>query len=478
MGRDKEPTNWAAFPSCPRPESPSGKPGPIRINQTDIHVTLDRRSSRESAAAFDPAGGRLPLLRRSRGVSHRFELRPWLPYRRQGRHGTHPSSTPARRQAQLHAGVPRPFRDRQLCGSRQRVLPAALQLHAGTVYLHIAGDARGAAALAAPEAQDHRHTRARQRDRAGDHRHARRALAEPDADAAGRRDGADRPARDAGTLEQARRSRRRWRLLRLRAHHRRRSHARHAASRACREGRCRLPAHGCRLSRVHLAFTNRVYFADAGTQRCAAIGGVGAACALAITVHEVAHGWVARHLGDPTAMMLGRLTLNPLKHIDLVGTVLVPIALILLGGVIFGWAKPVPITVENLKHPKRDMAYVAVAGPLSNLLMALLWALVMKLALLASSVAPGLAMPLTYMGAAGITINTILMVLTLLPVPPLDGSRVVAGLLPDPMAWKFNRLEPYGLIILLALMVSGILGRVLEPGVVMIQNGIYHLLSL
>src|SRR3569832_12685 len=121
----------------------------------------------------------------------------------------------------------------------------------------------------------------------------------------------------------------------------------------------------------------------------------------AITVHEVAHGWVARHLGDPTAMMLGRLTLNPLKHIDLVGTVLVPIALILLGGVIFGWAKPVPITVENLTHPKRDMAYVAVAGTLSNLLMALLWALVMKLALLASSVAPGLAMPLTYMGRRG-----------------------------------------------------------------------------
>lgn len=198
----------------------------------------------------------------------------------------------------------------------------------------------------------------------------------------------------------------------------------------------------------------------------------------AITVHEVAHGWVARHLGDPTAMMLGRLTLNPLKHIDPIGTVLVPIVLILLGGVIFGWAKPVPITVENLKHPKRDMAYVAVAGPLSNLLMALLWALVMKVALLASSVAPGLAMPLTYMGAAGITINTILMVLNLLPVPPLDGSRVVASLLPDPMAWKFNRLEPYGLIILLALMVSGILGQVLEPGVVMIQNGIYHLLSL
>lgn len=198
----------------------------------------------------------------------------------------------------------------------------------------------------------------------------------------------------------------------------------------------------------------------------------------AITVHEVAHGWVARYLGDPTAMMLGRLTLNPLKHIDPIGTVLVPAVLILLGGVIFGWAKPVPITVENLRHPKRDMAFVAVAGPLANLLMALLWALVMKIALLISGMAPMLAMPLTYMGAAGITINTILMVLNLLPVPPLDGSRVVSSLLPDPVAWKFSRLEPYGLIILLGLMITGILGQVLTPGVTMIQNGIYHLLSL
>src|SRR3569832_2429435 len=131
----------------------------------------------------------------------------------------------------------------------------------------------------------------------------------------------------------------------------------------------------------------------------------------AITVHEVAQGRVARHLGDPTAMMLGRLTLNPLKHIDLVGTVLVPIALILLGGVIFGWANPVPITVENLKQPKQDKTNNAKTRPHTKQLMALLWALVMKLALLASSVAPGLAMPLTYMGAAGITINTILMVL-------------------------------------------------------------------
>lgn len=198
----------------------------------------------------------------------------------------------------------------------------------------------------------------------------------------------------------------------------------------------------------------------------------------AITVHEVAHGWVARQFGDPTAMMLGRLTLNPLKHIDPIGTVLVPVLLLFASGMIFGWAKPVPITVENLRNPKRDMALVAAAGPLSNLLMALIWALVMKLALVISAVAPGLALPLTYMGAAGITINLILMVLNLLPLPPLDGSRVVASLLPDPLAWKFNRLETYGLIILLGLLITGILGKVLWPPVILIQNGLYHAIGL
>ena len=198
----------------------------------------------------------------------------------------------------------------------------------------------------------------------------------------------------------------------------------------------------------------------------------------AITVHEVAHGWVARRLGDPTAMMLGRLTLNPLKHIDPIGTVVVPLVLIVLGGVIFGWAKPVPITPENLRHPKRDMAFVAAAGPLANLLMALFWALIMKLALVLPSSLMDLALPLTYMGGAGITINVLLMVLNLLPVPPLDGSRVVAGFLPDPLAWKLGRLEQYGLIILLLLMVSGILGKVMWPPVEIVQNMIYRLFGL
>lgn len=197
----------------------------------------------------------------------------------------------------------------------------------------------------------------------------------------------------------------------------------------------------------------------------------------AITVHEVAHGWVARQLGDPTAMMLGRLTLNPLKHIDPVGTVLVPIILLVItsGHMVFGWAKPVPITAENLKHPKRDMALVAVAGPAANLIMALLWAVVVKLAYVFSSAA---ALPLIYMGIAGITINVLLMVLNLFPVPPLDGSRVVAGFLPEPLAWKYTRIEQYGLMILLLLMATGILGKILWPPVALMQDGIFRLFGI
>lgn len=199
----------------------------------------------------------------------------------------------------------------------------------------------------------------------------------------------------------------------------------------------------------------------------------------AITVHEVAHGWVARQLGDPTAMMLGRLTLNPLKHIDPIGTVAVPILLLVLssGHMVFGWAKPVPITAENLRQPKKGMALVAAAGPAANLFMALLWALLVKLTLVVSG-GSGSVLPLIYMGLAGITINVLLMILNLIPVPPLDGSRVVAGFLPDPMAWKFSRLEQYGLLILLALMATGVLGRVLGPPTAMLEAGIYRLFGL
>ncbi len=184
---------------------------------------------------------------------------------------------------------------------------------------------------------------------------------------------------------------------------------------------------------------------------------------LAITVHETAHGWVARMFGDKTAEMLGRLTLNPVKHIDPVGTILVPALMLLLpGGFVFGWAKPVPVDMRNLRHPKQDMAWVAAAGPLSNLLMALAWALATRIAL-GMPADNWFALPLLFMGVAGMFINTILMVLNLLPLPPLDGGRVVTGLLPGPYAYKFSRIEPYGFFILLALLLSGVLGYIIWP---------------
>jgi len=194
----------------------------------------------------------------------------------------------------------------------------------------------------------------------------------------------------------------------------------------------------------------------------------------AITVHEVAHGWVARRLGDRTAEMLGRLTLNPIKHIDPVGTILVPGILMIAGGFIFGWAKPVPVDARNLRHPKSDMAIVAAAGPLSNLAMAIIWALLAKLGLALAAISPWVATPLVLMGKIGILLNLILLVLNLIPVPPLDGGRVLVGLLPEPLAMKVARVEPYGMFILVALLITGYLGKILSP----IVYGLERLLVL
>lgn len=181
---------------------------------------------------------------------------------------------------------------------------------------------------------------------------------------------------------------------------------------------------------------------------------------LAITLHEVAHGWAARALGDPTAARLGRLSLNPLRHVDPLGTVIVPGLLLLFSPVVFGWAKPVPVTWENLRHPRRDMAWVAAAGPAANLVMAVLWALAIKLGL---ELPRTVGLPLALMGGAGVLINGVLMVLNLLPLPPLDGGRIASGLLPARLGAALDRLEPYGMFLLLGLALLGLLGRILQP---------------
>ena len=196
---------------------------------------------------------------------------------------------------------------------------------------------------------------------------------------------------------------------------------------------------------------------------------------LAITLHEVAHGWMALRCGDTTARDQGRLSLNPLRHIDPIGTVLVPGVLAVLGGFIFGWAKPVPVNLLRLRHPKRDMALVALAGPGSNLLMAMGWGLVMLLGyhLLASASWAG--EPLLRMGLVGIDVNLMLGVLNLIPIPPLDGSRVLAGILPNRFGQVMAQIEPYGLIILVALLTVGGLFDVLMPIVASIRHLILSL---
>ncbi len=198
---------------------------------------------------------------------------------------------------------------------------------------------------------------------------------------------------------------------------------------------------------------------------------------LAITLHEAAHAYVANLCGDNTAKMFGRLSLNPIRHIDPIGTLLIPIAIGLLThfNFVFGYAKPVPINWNQLRHPRRDMIWVTLAGPVSNIFMAILWGGCFKIA---TSLHPETSMPVLFLlmsARAGMIINLVLAALNLLPVPPLDGSRVVSSLLPPRKALIYEKIEPYGFFILVLLMFTGILNRILTP---LINIGLYALSAI
>jgi Zn-dependent protease len=185
-----------------------------------------------------------------------------------------------------------------------------------------------------------------------------------------------------------------------------------------------------------------------------------------ITLHEAAHGYVARMFGDPTAWQAGRISLNPIRHIDPMGTIVVPLVLLFStkllggGGLLFGWAKPVPVDWSRLRRPKRDMLWVALAGPASNLVMAVIWAIGLRILAETGATSSDFWVQMTI---AGIQVNLILMALNLVPLPPLDGGRIVFSLLPDRMAWQYSKIEPYGIVILIILMLTGILWTVLQP---------------
>ena len=192
----------------------------------------------------------------------------------------------------------------------------------------------------------------------------------------------------------------------------------------------------------------------------------------AITVHEAAHGYAAKYFGDMTAQYLGRISLNPLKHIDPIGTIILPALTVMLGGILFAWAKPVPVNFSNLRNPKKNMMWVAVAGPFSNLLMAIFWTFLYgRLQLFPDSS----IFFLQVMALAGIQINLILMVLNMLPIPPLDGGRVAVSLLPYPWSSYIESLERYGLFIIIFLLFSGVLGSILFPLINISKSIIFNL---
>ena len=197
---------------------------------------------------------------------------------------------------------------------------------------------------------------------------------------------------------------------------------------------------------------------------------------LAIVLHEVAHGWVADRLGDNTARFMGRLTLNPLKHIDPIGTILIPIALIVVGSpFLFGYAKPVPVNFNKLNHPKRDMIWVALAGPVTNIILALISTAILAATMTWLTAVPWFAEPLALMCQASIIINIVLCIFNLIPLPPLDGGRVAIGLLPGPLAYRLSRIEPFGFLIIVLLLVSGILQSSIGPLIMASAEMLIHL---
>lgn len=195
----------------------------------------------------------------------------------------------------------------------------------------------------------------------------------------------------------------------------------------------------------------------------------------AITLHEAGHGWVARYFGDRSAERLGRLSLNPLHHIDPVGSVIVPLLMLWMGGFVFGWAKPVPVNPRAMRDPRRNMIAVAAAGPLVNLAMAVAWVMLYRLLAMLPVLPGGISAFMQEMCTQGLFFNTLLAVFNLLPIPPLDGGRILRGLVPEPLGRRLDGIEPYGLIIVLGLLVFGFLGRVLGPAFHMVQNAVLWL---
>lgn len=196
---------------------------------------------------------------------------------------------------------------------------------------------------------------------------------------------------------------------------------------------------------------------------------IGIPVILAITLHEAAHGYVARYFGDPTAEQMGRITLNPIRHIDPIGTVLIPVLILLFsnGSFLFGYAKPVPVNPQFFKNPRRDMAWVALAGPAANLAMALFWTMILKLCFLNGT---NNATFWVAMAGSGILVNLVLIVLNLIPIPPLDGGRIAVGWLPLPLAAILNKIEPYGFWIILILLFTNILNSIMLPAIAFLMR--------